>query len=131
MTATNNKDWDFDEWLNALDMSESRRLTEEEWAHYVHLPIAEAFIERDYLIGYFDMGIYEEITVRACSDILAMDGFLCSYQPKRELPPYIARCETKTDTKARLAAGYTGLPEDRQMERYADFGNAYYEALNN
>ncbi|MEB0233265.1 hypothetical protein, partial [Undibacterium sp. 10I3] len=126
MNTEINNEFDFDDWFGDLDMSTSSELTEEEWSDYIHIVTDEEFTEKDYLIGYWDMGMFEEKIVRASNEELAIDGFLQDYQPKRGLPPYIARCETIRWAEARVAAGYTDLPEDGQFERYQDFGSAYY-----
>ena len=131
MKPENNNEWDFFDLVGDLDMSTSRELTEDEWNDYIYFPREDRYTEKDYLIGYYDMGIFEEKIVRACNEELAVDSFLHDYQPKRELQPYIARCETLLRAEARIAAGFTDLPEDGQFWRYENFGNAYYEALNN
>lgn len=131
MNQENNDDFDFNDWFGDMDMGTSRPLTEDEWNDYAYFPKEDRYTEKDYLIGYYDMGVFNEQIVRACNEELAADGFLCDYQSKRGLPPYIARCETVERAKIRMEVGYTDLPEDGQMWRYADFGNAYYEALNN
>ncbi|MBC3937082.1 hypothetical protein H8K47_17130 [Undibacterium sp. CY7W] len=131
MKPENTDAFDFDELFGNLDMSSARELTEDEWRDFAYFPREDSVTEEDYLIGYYDMGMFNEITVRARNEELAIDGFLCDYQPKGRYAPYIARCETMIRAKGRIAAGYTDLPYDGQTERFENFGNKYYEALNN
>ncbi|MFZ6773240.1 hypothetical protein ACO0LB_11050 [Undibacterium sp. SXout7W] len=131
MKPETNDEFDFSEWFGDLDMSTSVPLTEDEWNDYAYFPREDRVTEKDYLIGYYDMGVFDEKIVRACNEEFAIDSFLCDYQPKRGLPPYIARCETVTRAEIRREVGYTDPPEDRQFERYGNFSNKYYEALHN
>lgn len=133
MTTANtaNDDLYGDEWWSAVLASPSYPLTDEEWEEYAHFPIEDEYTERDYLVSYYDMGVYGEQIVRASDEEFAIDGFLTNYQSKTEYAPYVARCETLHEAKERIAEGDTALPEDGQFERYGDFRNAYYEALNN
>jgi hypothetical protein len=121
---------DFISWLESPNWT-GQEMSEEDWNDYIHIVTDEEFTECDYLVGYYDMDVYGEQVVRASDEEFAIDGFLTNYQSKKGYAPYIARCETVYEAKERIAAGDTGLPEDGQFERYADFGNAYYEALNN
>jgi hypothetical protein len=123
--------FDMDDWLNAFNAAEAQPLTERDWNDYLYVKVEDEYTERDYQISFYDMGVYGEQIVRACDEEFAIDAFLTCYQSKIGYPPFVARCETLYEVQERIAAGDTGFPEDGQVERYGNFGNAYYEALNN
>lgn len=116
-------------WLESPNWT-GQEMSEEDWDSFLSKTIEDEYTERDYLVSYYDMGVYGEQVVRACDEEFAIDGFLTTYQSKNSYQPYVARCETLYEAKERVATGDTELPEDGQFERYSDFGNAYYEALN-
>ena len=131
MKPENNNEWDFFDLVGGLDMSTSRELTEDEWNDYIYFPREDRYTEKDYLIGYYDMGIFEEKIVRACNQELAVDSFLHDYQPKRELQPYIARCETMLRAKARIAAGFIFLISRHQYKKPDEIDISVAYRINN
>jgi hypothetical protein len=46
---------------------------------------------RKYVIGYWDMGEFNEVILSAFNEELAVEWFLENYQPKNRYAPYIAR----------------------------------------
>lgn len=147
MNTENNDKFDLELWLSAFKLVQSVRLTEDEWSDYFET-VSEAdfeqqgyfsdnekeeypWAERKFVIGYWDMGMFNERLVKAFTEELAMDSFLYSYQPLSSLPPYIARLESLDEVELRIRSGDTSLPEDGQTDRFENFSNKYYEALNN
>lgn len=129
-------------------IDESTVMTEQDWADFFSINAqsldaiadtdstednGEEFVweEREYLIGYWDMGNFGEVIVKGYDEELAIDGFISSYQSPRGLQPYVARCETLAEADERIKSGNNRLPDDGQTWRYGDFRNCYYEALHN
>lgn len=84
-----------------------------------------------YVIGFYDMGMFDECEVVAHDEDEAVELFLFSYAKKRGIEPYIARCETLEEAGERIKSGNTALPRDWQLSRFDDISNMYHEALNN
>jgi hypothetical protein len=148
MNAENNDDFDFDLWLSACLFSRADKLTEDEWNDYFDTVSEDEFTKsgcpsckyeceedfwelRKYVIGYWDMGEFNEVVSSGFNEELAIEWFLENYQPKNRYAPYIARCETIYELEQRIKSGDTDLPYDGQTDRFENFGNAYYEALYN
>jgi hypothetical protein len=89
------------------------------------------WVSKKFVIGYWDMGMFNEVVVKAYTEELAKDSFLCDYKPLGSQPPYIARCESLDEVELRIASGDTALPEDGQFWRFDNFANKYAEALRN
>ena len=89
--------------------------------------IASTFPET-YVIGFYDMGMFDEFQVMAHDEDEAREIFIFNYVVKKE-EPYIARCETLKEVEERIKSGNTALPKDWQLSRFEDFSNKYYEAL--
>lgn len=118
MMNENEFEFNFEKWFMNLEMSISRELTKEEWNEYADFQIEDFYTEREFLIGYYDMGMFDEIIVRASSKELAIDSFLDDYKPKRGLSPYVVRCETIELAKERIELGGADSPDDGQFWRY-------------
>jgi hypothetical protein len=81
-----------------------------------------------YVIGFYDMGMFDELQIMAHDKDEAREIFLFNYTVKKE-EPYIARCETLKEVEERIKSGNAALPMDWQLPRFEDFSNKYYEAL--
>ncbi|MDO8653295.1 MAG: hypothetical protein Q7R66_14010 [Undibacterium sp.] len=148
MNTENNDDFDFDLWLSAFELIKTCKLSEDEWTDYIDTVTEYEFTKngcpsckyeceedfwelRKYMIGYWDMGEFNETISSGFTEELAIEWFLENYQPKSCYAPYIARCETFYELEQRIKSGDTDFPHDGQTDRFENFGNKYYEALNN
>jgi len=82
-----------------------------------------------YLIGFYDLGMFDEVMIEATDEETAREIFREEYVPKKNgVCPRIARCETVQEAQNRLHRGETSLPANDAD--WSNFGNAYFEALN-
>lgn len=82
-----------------------------------------------YLIGFYDLGMFDEVIIEADDEETACEIFRDEYVPKKNgVRPCIARCETVQEAQSRIHRGDTSLPANDAD--WSDFGNAYFEALN-
>jgi hypothetical protein len=149
MNEENKDEFDLNTWLSTFDGCTYEEMSDDDWNDFLNIVIDEEIPEPDclahrddmeeedyweekkYLIGYWDMGNFNEVTARGFTEELAIDSFIANYRSPHGLQPYVARCETYFECENRIQSGDNSLPEDGQVWRHKNFCNAYYEELNN
>ena len=106
-------------------------MMEEDWDEYLDADTNDENTERHYKIGFWNLGMYGEKIIRACSEEMAEENFLDGYKSKLGYQPYIARCETLAEVKERIASYGDLMPYNGQTWVEGDPRNMYHEALYN
>ena len=116
-------------YFHDLDSHSAQNMTEEDWENFLDADTNEEYTERDYKIGYWDLGMYGERMIRACTEEMAKEEFLDGYKSKLGYQPYIARCETLAEVKERIASVGDLMPYNGQTWVEGNPRNMYYEAM--